>query len=155
MLSPRLIQLVEANWKKIAESAISAVRADSRAPAYGGLAESELHDRAHEVLRNLGWWLMEADVNELHQRYVALGQIRRSQGVPVMEVIRKLQILKRVLTQFLEDQRIYTNAVELHAEYDVLKAVDVFFDEAIYAVLKGYSLPRSQSQELPGQTRVA
>lgn len=140
MFSPRLIQLVEDNWKKIAEAAIREVRSEPGAPAYHRLRDSELYDRAQDVFRNLGWWLIEADPKELHQRYVALGQIRQSQGVPALEVVRKLQILKRALNRFLEDQRVYTNALELHAEYEVLKAVDVFFDEAVFAVLKGYSL---------------
>lgn len=146
MLSPRLIQLVEDNWKRIAEAAIQEVRSRPDAPAYRKLRDSELYDRAQDVFRNLGWWLIEADPKELHQRYVALGQIRQSQGVPALEVVRKLQILKRVLHRFLEDQRVYSSAVELHAEYEVLKAVDVFFDEAIFAVLKGYSLAERQRE---------
>lgn len=148
MFSPRLIQLVEDNWKRIAETAIREVRSEPGAPAYRKLRDSELYDRAQDVLRNLGWWLMEADRKELHQRYVALGQIRQSQGVPALEVVRKLQILKRSLNRFLEDQRAYTSAVELHAEYEVLKAVDVFFDEAIFGALKGYSLNETRSPEL-------
>jgi hypothetical protein len=143
MYPPRLIQLVETNWKKIAESAASAIRSDPRAPAYGRIGEAELHERAQEVLRNLGWWLIEADRQELHRRYVALGQIRRSQGVPALEVVRKLQILKRTVNQFLEDQRLYTNPLEIHAEYELQKAIDVFFDETVYAVLKGYDIQDS------------
>lgn len=151
MLSPKLIHLAEDNWKLIAESAVTHLRSDPRAAAYQQLPDSELYDRAQDVLHNLGWWLTEANPAELHQRYVALGQIRRSQGVPAIEVVRKLQILKRVLSRFLEDRRTYTNALELHAEYDVLKAVDQFFDEAIYAILKGYSLPQNGKQAVNGQ----
>jgi hypothetical protein len=94
------------------------------------------------VLRNLGWWLIEADRNELHRLYVALGQLRHAEGIPEVEVVRKLQILKRTVRQFLENQRLCHNAIELHAEYELLKAVDVFFDEAVYAVVKGYCLQR-------------
>ncbi len=142
MFSPRLIQLVESNWQRIAADAVAATRNDPRAPSYGRLTEHELHDRAYEVLRNLGFWLIEADRNELHRLYVALGQLRHSQGIPEMEVVRKLQILKRSVRQFLENQRLYHNAIEIHAEYELLKAVDVFFDEAVYAVVKGYCLQR-------------
>jgi hypothetical protein len=155
MFSPRLIQLVETNWKRIAESAAQAIRADPRAPSYGQMAESELFDRSSEVLQNLGWWLVEADWDELHRRYVALGQLRKAQGVPAVEVVRKLQILKRVLCQFLEDQRTFISTVEIHAEYDLLKAVNSFFDETVYAVLKGYSLQEDLDQERQAEANVA
>ena len=147
MFSPRLIQLVESNWQRIAADAVQATRNDPRAPSYRKLPDRELYDRAYEVLRNLGWWLIEADRDELHRLYVALGQLRHSEGIPEMEVVRKLQILKRTVRQFLEDQRICHNAIELHSEYELLKAVDVFFDEAVYAVVKGYCLQREWAAE--------
>ncbi len=142
MFSARMIQMIESNWDRIATRAVEAIRRDPRAPSYGRLDEAEIRQRAWEILRNLGWWLSASNLDELHQRYVVLGQLRHSEGVPEMEVIRKIQIMKRAVLEFCRDQRLSHSAVEIYAEYEVMHMVDKFFDEAIYAVVRGYEMQR-------------
>lgn len=140
MFSVRLTQLIEAQWREIAEMAARRLAADPRSSNYHQMKPSEIHDRAYEILHNLSFWLVAGDRVELHRRYVALGQIRCAEGMPAMQVVRKLQVIKQAVREYIRDHRQGPDAVELHGEHDLTTALDYFFDEAIYGIVKGYEL---------------
>ncbi|MCX6599871.1 MAG: hypothetical protein NTV70_26255 [Acidobacteria bacterium] len=140
MFSARLTQLIESNWREIAELAARRLAADPRSSNYHQMKPAEIHDRAYEILHNLSFWLVAGDRVELHRRYVALGQIRCAEGMPVMQVVRKLQVIKQAVREYVRDHRMGPDAVELHGEYDLTSALDLFFDEAIYGIVKGFEL---------------
>jgi hypothetical protein len=139
MISARLIQRIEANWERIAASVVEAVHADDRTPHYQALSDAEIHERAQDIVRNLGFWLIEGDRQELGRRYEALGRRRAEEGVPLHEILRKLQLLKRRILDFARNEKLGYNALELYAEQELFHGIDQFFDETYYSVAKGHS----------------
>lgn len=139
MLSYRLIELIEKNWEPLAQGVLDDLQRDSRTPHYRELATAEIRDRAHDLVRNLGHWLTGGDRVRLAARYENLGRRRAADGVPLYEVLRKLQLLKRRLMNFAREQNLDQTALEIHAENELHHAIDQFFDEVIYSVAKGYA----------------
>jgi hypothetical protein len=138
MLSYRLIQRIEENWERLADAVCLDLQNDPRTPHYHRLTGEEIRDRAHELVRNLGYWLTREDLGELAARYENIGRLRAIQGVPLHEVVRKLQLMKRRLMFFAQEQNLDHSPIEIHAENELHMAVERFFDEVIYSVARGY-----------------
>jgi hypothetical protein len=139
-MSPsRLIQLVESNWETIAGITISRVHSDPEVPNYQALTDIELRSRARDLLSHLGHWLAKRDPEVLARRYEDLGRQRFDEGMPLHEVIYKLQLLKRAVYEHARDQHLEITAIELYAEQEFLGLIDEFFDRIIFRVCKGYS----------------
>jgi hypothetical protein len=139
MLSIRLIHKIEQNWEHIAASVVQAVERNRDIPHYQALSDVEIHERARDLVKNLGFWLTQRDDAELNRRYEALGRQRHAEQFPLHEVVVKLQLLKRKILSFARDQHLAFDAAELYAEQDLYWAIDAFFDRAVLAVVKGYS----------------
>lgn len=139
MFTNRLIGIIESHWETIADRALEAVHEDPEVPNYRALTDAELRARARDLLSNLGRWLAEGDTERLDSRYEALGRQRCEEGMPLHEVIYKLQLLKRMVLLHARDQHLEMNAIQLYSEQEFLTAVDGFFDRIIYRVAKGFS----------------
>jgi hypothetical protein len=137
MLSVKLIQAVEDHWEQIGAKVLRDIQGHPDLGHLKQLPESELKDRAQEVTRNLGHWLM-AKEQELSGRYEGLGRHRFREHVPLHEVVRALQILKDNITGFVRDQGFSQTSVELYAEEELEHLVSRFFDAVVYHVVRGY-----------------
>jgi hypothetical protein len=139
-MSPaRLIEIVEKDWEVIAQKAIGKVKTDPEVPNYRALTNDELRARARDLLAQLGHWLARRDEAGLARRYEDLGRQRFEEGMPLHEVIYKLQLLKRTVYEHARDQHLEVTAIELYAEQEFLGVMDEFFDRIIFRVCKGYS----------------
>jgi hypothetical protein len=139
-MSPkRLIDIVERDWDTIASRAIHRVHSDPQVPNYQALTDHELRSMARDLLSQLGYWLERRDEGSLTRRYENLGQQQFNEGMPLHEVVYKLQLLKSAVLKHARDQHLEVTAVELYAEQEFLGLVDEFFDRIIFRVCKGYS----------------
>lgn len=138
MLSYRLIERIESNWQRLSAAVIEDVQTDERTAYYHGVSDREILERAQKLVRNLGYWLEQRDARQVHEAYEPLGASRAAQGVPLHEVIRKIQLLERRILNFAREQKLDHTALEIHAEAELHYAIDGFFDEVIYALVKGY-----------------
>lgn len=147
MLTVRIVSLIESQWERIADRAISAVANDPAVPNYNALTDEELRSRAKDLLSNLGHWLARRDEKALAERYEKLGKLRREEGMPLHEVIYKLQLLKRTVLSHARDEHLEMTAFQLYQEQAFLTALDEFFDRIIFHVAKGFSETRVKRPE--------
>lgn len=151
-MSPaRLIELVETQWETIAQQAIARLHADPLVPNYHALTDEQLRARARDLLAHLGRWLARREEESLARRYEDLGRRRYAEGMPLHEVIYKLQVLKRVVHQHARDQHLEVTAIELYAEQEFLHLIDEFFDNIVFRISKGYC--EEQMSTRPASTR--
>lgn len=143
MVSTRLIQRIEANWESIVRSIISAVHRDARLQSYQLLDEAELRARAEDLVRNLGYWIASGNEAEIAARYESLGARRRLEGVPLSEVIAKLQLLHEQLLRQVQWQNSARDALDLHSELELTRALSGYFRQVIYSVARGYEKPQA------------
>lgn len=130
--------MLEDHWERIAARVAGQIRREAPLPELGKLPESELRQRAHDILCNLGRWLTARDSEDLAQRYEELGRRRSTEGVPLHELVYALQIIKEQMITYVREEGLCQSTVELYAEAELLYVVNLFFDRLIYHVVRGY-----------------
>jgi hypothetical protein len=138
MLSSKLIRMVEDHWENIAKRLMRRIRQDPRLRHIHEIPESELLERAREILKNLDHWLSATNTEELTKRYESLGKTRFDEGVPLHELVRSHLLIKDAMIEFLRDQGIAQSPVEFYAEEELEYCTGRFFDNMICSVVKGY-----------------
>jgi hypothetical protein len=139
MMIPRsLVQMIEDHCESISGRIVRSLRADALLPHMGELPESELRDRACEVINNLGHWLVPGQESEIARRYDALGRRRNEEGIPLQEVVKALHTIKDNMLDHVREQGLGHSAMEMYAEEQLEQRVNRFFDVAVYHVVCGY-----------------
>jgi len=137
VLSAKLLRLVSTHRDEITERVIRRIRRDSRLLELGRLPEADLRERARKIFENLETWLT-AKKSDLAQTYEELGRLRCEQGVPLHETVHGMQIIKETMIQFVQDQRLTGDTLEIYAEEELEHATDRIFDLMIYHLVRGY-----------------
>ena len=145
MLSARLIQRIENNWEAIAANVIGQVRRDQEVSHYQSLSESEIRERAHDLVVNLSYWLLSNNSAEIGSRYEALGRRRYREGVPLHEVVYKLAMIRRSIATYVMEQNLALSAVEVYEELDLVRSLTRFFDLVVHNVVRGYEWEMKES----------
>jgi hypothetical protein len=138
MLSIRLVQLVETHWEQISERILHKIRNDPRLVQVNLLPESELRERAREIVQNIGNWLGASLDEHQVRRCEALGRHRFEEGIPLHEVVLARFIIKDSVTEFVHDHAFVETSLQLYAEGELEKSVGLLFDRMIYSVIRGY-----------------
>ncbi len=148
MLSSKLIQVIEDHAEQITGRIIHQIRKDPKLREIGKLPESELQDRAREILKNLGHWLLSKD-DEIARHYERLGKIRFEESIPLHEIVLALQIIKERMIDFARNHGIADTAVQIYAEEELEYCVDRFFDHVVYHFVRGYEEALRHALHLP------
>jgi hypothetical protein len=93
MFSFTLVQKIEAHSEQIAGLAVEEIRRDPRLQAIAAFDRDELDRRAHDILGNLGHWLVARDP-EVARWSEPLGRSRFEHSIPLHELVRCLVIIK-------------------------------------------------------------
>ncbi len=132
MFAKNLVQRLEANWEQIAALI------------------SEERERAKDLSTKLSLWLLERDESRFAAHFEALGRRRCQEGMPLHEVIQKLNIIKRAIRRYVSEQNYSLTPIEIYQELEVLRAMAGFFDFVIFRVAKGYE--EALRESVPAQT---
>jgi hypothetical protein len=138
MIAARLLQRVETNWERIAQAVIVARNSDPHLQHYRDLSDPEIRERVQDLTSNLALWLTTKDHDKMAQHFEKLGRTRYVEGMPLHEVIQKLNTIKRAIRTYASEQNFSLSAVEIYEELELLRSMAAFFDFVIYRVAKGY-----------------
>jgi hypothetical protein len=140
MLSSRLIRAIEEHAEPLTQGVLSDLGQNPRTPAYHSLPQSELHRRVYDVYRNLGRWLGDTDQvdDPVEAAYGALGRTRKTEGIPLSEVVYALILTKHHLRDYIRTSGLVGSAVELYQEEELHLLIGRFFDKATYFTVRGY-----------------
>ena len=137
MLIGKLVVLIEDHADELTARIVRKVKEDPRTEAYRRFDDAELGERAHNVYANLGRWLSEASEEHIEAEYFRLGQLRRSEQIPLSQVVMGLLLTRRNLWAFIESQGA-DSILELRQQLDLELLVVRFYDRAIYHTVRGY-----------------
>jgi hypothetical protein len=138
MLSARLIHLIEAHQEEIATRILHDIRRHQDLPHIHKLEDLEFRERGRRILGHLGKWLGEAREAELDREYEILGKTRFEEGVPLHESVRALYVIKDKMIDFVKEQGVKRDSMELYAEEELEHRVGRFFDELVIHLVRGY-----------------
>lgn len=138
MLSARLIHLIEAHQEEISTRVLHDIRRHPELSHIRSLQDLELRERGRQILAHLGKWLAEAKEEELAREYEYLGKVRYEESIPLHESVRALYIIKDKMIDFVKEQGVKRDSMELYAEEELERRVDRFFDELVIHLVRGY-----------------
>jgi hypothetical protein len=143
MLSSRMVRLIEVHWDPLSTRVVQEIRSDPRLRCIGSLPESDLRERARDILQHLDHWLMASHEHELARHFEHIGTERHAEGIPLDEVVLAYLKIKSHAIEFVRGQGMGQSTVELYAEEELEHAVGCFFDSAVYHIIRGYQQAQS------------
>ena len=87
MLTYRLVRVIEYHSDALAAHLLRKVQTGDRTESYRNVPPDELKQRVNEIYHHLGTWLIDKTTPEIEQRYMAIGERRAEQDVPLSELI--------------------------------------------------------------------
>ena len=148
MFAIRMVQLIEAHAGNLSDELMRRLKSsESCRELLRQVPAQELKMRTHEIYRNLSDWILAKTESEIEERYVGLGMRRAKQGVPFSEFLFALNATKECLWQYLQQEGLLEDPVELLGDIDLLHSLGRFFDRAAYSASIGYESPHKEAGE--------
>ena len=138
MIALRLVHLIETHSEELADSLTHKLLTAERTRSLRSVPVSELHQRCHEVYRNLSDWVLSKTEGEIEAVYSRLGARRAQQGVDLASLTWALMLTKENLFEFLAREGMHGTAESVFGELELLRSLDQFFDRAIYHAVVGF-----------------
>ena len=153
MFALRMFQLIEAHAGKLSEELMGKLESSENCrQLVDKVPAQELRMRTHEIYRHLSDWLLARTQSEIEERYVGLGMRRAKQGVPFSEFLFALSTTKECLWQYLEQQGLLEDPVELLGDMELLHSLGRFFDRVAYSASIGYESVHKETGADPPTT---
>ncbi|MGA2004402.1 MAG: hypothetical protein ABSG70_13540 [Terriglobales bacterium] len=138
MIALRLVRLIESHSEQLTESLLDKLERSSRAADLRKVPPSEIQQRAREIYRNLSDWLLTKTEEDIQRVYTPLGRRRAEQGVDLSAMCWALMMTEENLWDFLEIEGMRERPLEILGSFELLRLLDMFFDQAIYFATVGY-----------------
>ncbi len=132
----RLVQVIEDHGEEICAHVLGQVRQSAYLAHIRMLPVSEIRDWLMDIAPHLGQRFQAREIAELRSRM--FGRLCFQESIPLREAVHLLHRLKNRMTDFVRDQGIEQNALELYAERELDRWVDRLFERVIYQLVCGY-----------------
>ncbi|MGO9228122.1 MAG: hypothetical protein ACLQKA_02765 [Bryobacteraceae bacterium] len=138
MVSGKLIHLIESHEGEISNRIMGEIRRDPDLTHLRMVSEGELRRRGDAIVKNLGYWLVGKNQDEMAQEYEALGRRRFEENIPLHEVVQAMFYIKNTMVDFVGEQGFNLDALTLYAEEELERRIDRFFDLLVIHLARGY-----------------
>jgi hypothetical protein len=154
MLSGKLIHMIETHEEAITNRLLREVRRQPGLAHLAELPEGELREQGREIVKNLGYWLAAGNNQEkLEREYENVGKIRFQESVPLHEAIYGLCLVKYAMLDFINEQGLDRDSMELYAEEELERRVAKFFDFLVIHMARGYEVEWRHEMRAAGVNR--
>jgi ADP-ribose pyrophosphatase YjhB (NUDIX family) len=139
LLSDELLALLSNQAGEVAGLWLAEVRSNPTTPGYAALDPAGMMARAVEVLQQVGRWLRDGRAGaEVRAYYQRLGQERRSQGVPLFELLSSMTLLRKHIWEFARDRGVWAAPIDAYRALELDRRLVAFFDRAMVHAARGY-----------------
>lgn len=152
-----LIQLIETHADDLAEELVGKLKTSNKCSTLlAAVPNTELKNRVYEIYRHLSDWLLNKSDSEIEERFIGLGVRRTRQGVPFSEFLWTIYAVKEHLWDYIEQEGLLEQPVDLYGDRELLRSLEKFFDRALYFAAMGYeSARRHHAAETVAMARAA
>jgi hypothetical protein len=145
MMLYRLVRMIETHSDTLAAGLVRKVRNSPQLTDYHHVPPEELKQRVYDIYHHLGEWLLGASKFDIEKRYVEIGARRARQHVPLSQLLWEIELTKENLWEFVRQEAVLDQPVELFAEFELLQLTDQFFAKAVYCAALGYERVRAET----------
>lgn len=133
-----VILIVEAHADKIAEKYVKRLRKEEGMEAYALKSDRDLVDHVKRAYEEIGICLDDPCHPVLKDHFRQTGRRRGKEGVPLVQVVRAVQIARIVLWQYVLEQGLFDSTANLYQGLNLYRQVVNFFDRAVLYTIEGY-----------------
>jgi len=145
MISLKLMRLIEQHSSELTDELVKKLHSSSRTRGLQRIAAPELRTRIQEMLSQFqGWLLTKEDRSSVQERYRRLGKQHASQHVSLPDLCWAVVVIKEHLGDFVGRHAFHTAPIDIQAELELTRFVNVFFDAMICYLAEGYEEFRSE-----------
>jgi hypothetical protein len=138
VIALRLVRLIEDHSDELAEGLLHRFRTSDRTKDMAKVPAQELRERVHEILKNLGDWLLYKQQSEIRVRYLEIGARRATQEVSLSDYAWAVVFTKEYIWDFLQREGMLRGPLEIYGELELVRLLDQFFDHALCYATEGY-----------------
>jgi len=140
MLYNRLIRIIENHAESLTQSWIREVKTNEATKSYRNFPDSVLHDSVYDIYSRLSYWLKkeESTLEDIAEFFILLGRERAKQGFKLSEVIYSIILARVELWNYISNQGLFEDSMELHRALEFSQRLNYFYDKAIYFATVGF-----------------
>ncbi len=138
MLSSKLLDLIERHADAIYKELIRDIRSNPYTKGYHRFSSEEIYNRAFDVYRNLGEWLLQKSDDDVKARYIDLGKSRFTDNIPLSQIVYALLLTRIHLVDFIRRHGLRDTTLEIYQEHELCHKIVRFFDKAVFYTVYGY-----------------
>jgi hypothetical protein len=139
MISEKIVTLIKENAGVLTDRVMKDLLTREETKGYRTLNKDILSERVFDVYSRLDSWLVGDKVKaQVRTHYIALGQQRFHENIPLRELVMALMLIKRHLWLYVEERHFFDSAYECYQALELNNRVVLFFDRAIYFSTMGY-----------------
>ncbi len=155
MIALKLVRLIESHSDELAKRLLARYERWIGTHNVCNVPRHELERRTYEVYRNLTDWLLYKTDAEIERTYTELGMRRAAQGLPFGHFFFAIITTREVLWDFLQEEGLAENPVDLLGGFELLRLLEQFFDKALYYATVGYHRSKAEIGERAATSSVA
>lgn len=147
MVSFKLVRLIEEHTSELADGIVVKLHTAPQTRSLQSIPAPELRTRMQETLCQFHAWLLTSENHNVQELYRDLGRRHAVRDVALPDLCWAIVLIKEHLWNFVERQTFHTSPVEIHAEFELLRLLDLFFDRMICYVAEGYEQARNEMRK--------
>jgi hypothetical protein len=145
VIALRLVRLIEDHSAELVEDFLEKLRTSEKTRDMAKVPVQELRDRVHEILKNLGDWLLYKKEADIQNRYREIGMRRAAQQVSLSDYCWAVIFTKEHILDFLQREGMLRGPLEIYGELELIRLLDQFFDRALCYATEGYESAAASS----------
>ena len=160
MVADRLVELIETNRARMSADVATDLATNARTRGFRAVPRQDLEARVFQILQHLSQSLGDQRSERVKAEFADWGRRRFDQGIPFSEIIYSIIVLKHHLSRYIRENglvetsfprvgRNLTLPVHLNSLQELNVQMNLFFDEALYHLSRGY---HQQPPDAPGVT---
>ena len=150
MLYRKFTKLVEEHADYLTQRWLLEVKSNPSTAGYSKISDEVLTSRVYDVYKKLSKWLSDEDPSfkKAAEHFIALGRERANEGLHVSEIIYALVLSRAVIWNYLIEQGLINNSIELQLALHFYQKMNNYFDKAAYFVAVGFESASKNRNDL-------
>lgn len=138
-LSCKILRHIEAHSEQLADGLWARIAKCERLREFRQqVPQDELRQRTYEIYNHLGDWLEFKSEQDIERRFVAIGERRAGQGVPLSQLLLAIVAIKEHVWEHITKEVLTEHEGEIVQVLDLSRCIETFFDRAVYYAALGF-----------------
>lgn len=134
-----IVRVVESHAEKLAMKWLERVRKEEDMHGYLHQPEGRLLQHVQRAYEEIGACLDDPESPIIRDHFLDTGRTRKEHCVPLVQVIRAIQLARTVLWDYVHELGIFDSSLNLYRGLNLYRNIVRAFDKAQFYAVKGYT----------------